>query len=183
VEDDEIRAALRRGDDNLAFRLLLRAHGEAVFTRCCRILRNQSAAEDVMQQAMMAAFKSRSQLLEVDQLRGWVIKTAVRKCLDALRSAGRKDRLERDVVAGEPTEAASLLELLGSTTERRALEECLAALDPELATAVWMRYRDSMSWAQIAEAVAIPVDTIRMRVQRGALKLLRDCLASKEVMP
>jgi RNA polymerase sigma-70 factor (ECF subfamily) len=182
VEDDEIRAALRRRDDDLAFRLLFRAHGEAVFTCCCRILRNQSAAEDVMQQAMMAAFESRSRLLEVDQLRGWMIRIAVNKCRDALRSAKRKDRRERDVVAGEPTEAASLLELLGSTEERRALEECLAALDPELATTVWMRYRERMSWAQIAEAVAIPPDTIRMRVKR-ALESLRDCLASKEVMP
>jgi RNA polymerase sigma-70 factor (ECF subfamily) len=182
VEDDEIRAALRRGDDNLAFRLLLRAHGEAVFTRCYRILRNRSAADDVMQEAMMAAFKSRSRLLEVDQLRGWVIRIAVRKSLDALRSGRRKERLERDVVAGEPPETANLLDRLGSTEELRALEECLAALDPELAIAVEMRYRDGMSWAQIADAVAIPADAIRMRVQRGALKNLHDCLASKEVM-
>lgn len=182
MEDDEIRTALRRGDDDLAFRLLHRAHGEVVFTRCCHILKNRSAAEDVVQQAMMAAFKSRSRLLDVDQLRGWLIQIAVRKCFDALRSAKRKGRLERDVVAGEPPEAASLLEMLGSTEERRALEECLAALAPELAAAVEMRYRDGMSWAQIAEALAMPADTIRMRVQRGALKSLRDCLASKEVM-
>lgn len=136
-----------------------------------------------MQQALMAAFTHRRQLLEVDQIRGWLIRTATRKCLDTLRSAKRSDRLQRDLVDGDTPEEMSLLEQLGTTEEHRALEECLAALPPDVAAAVLMRYRDDMSWAQIADAVGEQVDTIRMRVQRGALKSLRDCLATKEVTP
>ena len=136
-----------------------------------------------MQQTMISAFTHRSRLLEVDQLRGWLIQTATRKCLDALRSAKRSDRLQRDMVDGDAPDELSLLEQLGTTQDRRALEECLAALEPDIAAAVQMRYRDDMSWAQIAEAVGMPLDTIRMRIQRGALKNLRDCLASKEVTP
>lgn len=183
MEDDEIRAALRRGDDDRAFRLLEAAHGKVVFARCRRVLKDQSAAEDVMQQAMMAAFENRRQLIEVDQLRGWLIQVAVRKCFDAKRTGKRKDRRERSAATGEPTEVASMVELFGLTEDRRALEECIAALDPELAVAVDLRYRDGMSWMQIAEAVGMPADTIRMRVQRGAMNSLRECLASKEVVP
>jgi RNA polymerase sigma-70 factor (ECF subfamily) len=181
VEDDNIRAALRRGHDDVAFRLLVQAHGAAVYTACCRILRNPTAAEDAMQQAMMAAFTHRSRLLDVEQIRGWLIQTATRKCLDALRSAKRSDRLQRDLVDSDAPDEVSLLDQLGTTQDRRALEECLATLAPDIAAAVRMRYRDRMSWAQIAEAVGIPLDTIRMRVQRGALKSLRDCLKAKEV--
>ncbi|HEU4727527.1 MAG TPA: RNA polymerase sigma factor [Kofleriaceae bacterium] len=181
MEDEEIRAALRRGDDAAAFRLLVRAHGEAVFTRCYRILRNRTAAEDVMQQALEAAFKHRSQLIQVEQIRGWLIRIATRKSLDALRSSKRADRLERDLAEEGAPEDGSLFEQLGSTQDRRALEECLAALEPDLAAAVQMRYGDGMSWAQIADAVGLPVDTIRMRVQRGALNSLKECLAAKEV--
>lgn len=130
-----------------------------------------------MQQAMMAAFRSRDQLLEVDQIRGWLIRIAIRKSLDALRSSKRLDRLRRDLADRD------VADLLDATTEERALEECLATLDPEIAAAVLMRYRDGMSWAQIAEAVDMPQDTIRMRVQRGALKSLRECLAAKEGTP
>lgn len=183
MDDNDIRAALRRGKADVAFRLLVQAHGRAVYTTCCRILRNASAAEDAMQQAMMAAFKHRGQLLEVDQIRGWLIQTASRKCFDALRSAKRSDRLQRDLVDGDAPCEVSLLEQLGTTQDRRALEECLATLAPDIAAAVQMRYRDGMPWAQIAEAVGMPLDTIRMRVQRGALKSLRDCLAAKEVVP
>jgi RNA polymerase sigma-70 factor (ECF subfamily) len=183
VEDEEIRTALRRGDTDGAFRLLVRAHGPAVYTRCCRILRNRTAAEDVMQQAMIAAFKNRSRLLEVEQIRGWLIQIATHKSLDALRSAKRIDRLERDLAEGDAPDVDDLLEQLGTTQNRLALEQCLATLDPETAAAVQMRYLDGMSWAQVAAAVAMPLDTIRMRVQRGALKSLQECLAAKEVTP
>lgn len=155
------------------------AHGAVVYARCCRILKSRSAAEDVMQQTMIAVFKNRSQLLEVDQIRGWLIRIAVRKSLDALRSSKRVDRLQRDFVASDAPGGEDLLEQLGTTQDRRALEDCLAALEPDIAAAVLMRYRDGMSWAQIATAVALPLDTVRMRVQRGALNSLRDCLAAK----
>lgn len=136
-----------------------------------------------MQQALIAAFKNRSQLLRVDQVRGWLIQIAVRKCLDALRSSKRNDRLKRDVVDSDVVKVDSLLEQLGSTEEQQALEECLSRLAPDVAAAVQMRYRDDMPWAQIAEALEVQEDTIRMRVQRGALKSLRDCLEAKEVGP
>jgi RNA polymerase sigma-70 factor (ECF subfamily) len=181
--DDDIRAALRRGQDEVAFRLVERAYGHAVYTTCYRILRNPAAAEDARQQAMMAAFTHRRRLLAVDQIRGWLIQIANRKCLDALRSAKRGGRLQRDLVDHDEPDELSVLEQLGTTQDRRALEECLAALPRDIAAAVQMRYRDGMSWAQIAEAVGIPLDKIRMRVQRGALKRLRDCLAAKEVAP
>lgn len=168
--------------------MLVRAHGKAVYGRCLRIMKNKSAAEDVMQQAMIAAFQNRTQLLEVEQIRGWIVCIAIRKGLDALRSTKRVTRLQRDL-SGEggtgggalAAEDAGVLELLASTEEKKALEGCLGQLEPELAVAVLMRYRDGMSWEQIAEVVELPVDTIRMRVQRGALKSLRECLAKKEI--
>ena len=182
MEDDEIRAALRRGDDNGAFRLLMQAHGRAVYSACCRILRDDVSAEDMLQQAMTAAFNHRRKLLGVDSIRGWLIQIANRKCLDALRSAKRTGALHRDLANSDAPES-SVLDRLASTEERRALEECLAALPPDIAAAVRMRYHDGMPWTQIAKAVGIPLDTIRMRVQRGGVDSLLDCLTAKGVAP
>jgi RNA polymerase sigma-70 factor (ECF subfamily) len=182
VGDDEIRDALRRGDAEVAFRLVWRAHGAAIYTRCCRILRDRSSAQDAMQQTMIVALHNQRQLLEVDEIRGWLIRVAVRKCLDALRSSKRSDRLQRDGQDSRPAEPG-VVEQLGMTQDRRALEDCLAALPSEIAAAVLMRYRDGMSWAQIADTVEMALDTIRMRVQRGALKSLRECLEAHEVTP
>ncbi|HET7504781.1 MAG TPA: sigma factor, partial [Kofleriaceae bacterium] len=83
MEDDEIRAALRRGDEGAAFGLLLQAHGKTIFARCHRILHDETAAEDVMQQVLIAAFKHRKKLIQVESIRGWLICGAVRRCIDA----------------------------------------------------------------------------------------------------
>jgi RNA polymerase sigma-70 factor, ECF subfamily len=135
-----------------------------------------------MQQVMMAAFKSRKQLLEVEHLRGWLIRAATRKCLDALRSSKRVDsRQQEDVADADIADGRDLFDVLASTEERRALEECLAGLEPEIAAAVLMRHREEMSWEEISDAVGLAADTVRMRVRRGALKSLRDCLESKGI--
>lgn len=133
-----------------------------------------------MQQTLMAVFKSRAQLLEVTQLRGWLLRVAVHKCVDALRSSRRAVRLQADWPSGDSVDTAVLNDLI-AVQARRTLEGCLARLDPEVAAAVLMRFRDGCSWDEIAAAVGVAVDTIRMRVQRGALKSLRECLESHEV--
>ena len=136
-----------------------------------------------MQQTMIAAFRSRGRMLEVEQIRGWLIQIATRKSLDALRSSKREERLHRDLLPTDAPNGDDLLAQLGSTQDRRALEQCLGSLDPELLSAVLMRYQDGMSWERIADVLGLPLDTIRMRVQRGALKNLRNCLTSKEGKP
>ena len=182
MDDEDIRAALRRGATDVAFRLVLQAHRAAVYSTCCRMLKDRSEAEDVMQQVLIAAFKNHSQLLEVDQLRGWLIRIATRKCIDALRTSKRHGRHAHDGVDAETVASASgdVIEELGKTEKNRALEQCLAALAPGVAAAVRMRHHERMSWEQIAETVAMPLDTIRMRVRR-ALKSLRKCLESKGI--
>lgn len=133
-----------------------------------------------MQQTLMAAFKERAQLLEVAQLRGWLIRVATNKCFDVLRASRRATRLHADWPGGDAADAELLGDLIAAQ-ERQALEACLARLDPEVAAAVIMRFRDGRSWEEIAKVVDVAVDTIRMRVQRGALKSLRECLAAREV--
>jgi DNA-directed RNA polymerase specialized sigma24 family protein len=103
VDDNDIRAALRRGHDEAAFRLLLQAHGPAVYTACCQILRNATAAEDAMQQAMMAMFTHQ----EIpDRVRLRVRISANQLTLSAqrtLRTAGQARRTARGQAATWPS--------------------------------------------------------------------------------
>jgi RNA polymerase sigma-70 factor, ECF subfamily len=179
--DDEIRAALRRGEYNAAFRLLEREYARAVYAACCRVLRNRSAADDVMQEVMMVAFKRRKQLCEVERLRGWLMQVAMRKCIDALRRSKRADKRHDDVADADIVDGRDLFDLLASTEERRALEACLAGLESEVIVAVLMRHHEGMSWDEIGDTVGMASDTVRMRVHRGALKRLRECMESKGI--
>jgi RNA polymerase sigma-70 factor (ECF subfamily) len=136
-----------------------------------------------MQQTLMDAFKSRDRLLEVDQVRGWLLQIARSRCVDALRSGKRADRLQQAASDASASETPDPSDKLAATDQRRALQACLDALEPEIADAVMMRYREGMSWQRIAEIMGTLLDTVRIRVSRGALKRLRACLEAKGIEP
>jgi RNA polymerase sigma-70 factor, ECF subfamily len=184
VEDEEIRAALRRGDVDGAFRRFARAHGRAAYGPCYRIVGTRASAEDVMQEALIAAFENRTKMMEVNSLRAWLITIAIRKAYDALRSARRSDRV-RDAVSATDLDRddRDVVDWLAASADQRALQDCLNRLEPDVHAAILLRYREERSWEEIAHLLGVPLDTIRMRVQRGGLKSLKLCLESKNVKP
>lgn len=134
-----------------------------------------------MQATLMAAFENRTDLLKVDHLRGWLGRVAYRKCIDALRTSNRMGRLQRDLPEAGEQELLDLVDLFGANEEKRAIEECLAGLEPTLALALVMRFRDDLSWERIAATLEVAADAIRMRVRRVGLPSLRTCLEAKEI--
>jgi hypothetical protein len=66
--------------------------------------------------------------------------------------------------------------------EVTALLDCLDALEPATRTALLLHHWEDRSWHEIAEAVKLPIDTIRMRATR-VLRDLLACLAGKGVAP
>lgn len=156
-----------------------------MYTRCLHILGDHAQAEDVLQETLVTAFRKRGELATVDSIRAWLMRVAINKSLDALRHDRRQRvKLERQVMLGKDApEALPADELLGSF-DRARLDQCLSALDPVTRAAFLLRYEDDQSWDEIASTVKLPHDTIRMRVQRGALRALRTCLqAEGELTP
>ena len=184
MPDDAIRAALERGDTDAAFRLLAETHGPAVYAMCCRIVRHPRTAEDVMQEVLLSAYRHRRQMRDVVALRAWLMKIATRKSLDALRASRRSEKLEHALTSvGDPPPPIDFMAVLTRRESARALERGLASLDPETCAALLLRYREGVSWEGIAETLGVPLDTIRMRVQRGGLKKLREWLDADEAEP
>ncbi|HVV86313.1 MAG TPA: RNA polymerase sigma factor [Kofleriaceae bacterium] len=184
---DEVRDALARGDDDLAFALVTREHGRAIYTRCLDVLRDPGLAEDALQETLVKAFRRRDQLASVARLRGWLLRIATRTALDAWRGerrhARRLERMRHDGDDGD--EAASMMPIATADDRRRehaALRAALGELDAETRAAVLLRLQDDAAWEEIAAATGLPVDTIRMRVQR-ALPGLQAFLARQGVEP
>lgn len=180
--DDDLRAALERGDDESAFTLLRDRHGRAMFTRCFHLLGDRALAEDALQETLIMAFRRRAELRSVVNLRGWLMCVATNKALDLLRRA-KRDRAkldrQRQAEAGDETSTPPAPGEGLARYDRASLDECLAALDPVTRAAFLLRHEDELPWEQIATRLGVPVDTIRMRVQRGAMQSLRTCLEAK----
>jgi RNA polymerase sigma-70 factor (ECF subfamily) len=181
-EDDDIGAALRRGDDGAAFALLMRRYGGTVFDRCFDVLRDKGLAEDATQNTMIKTLRARAKLAAVQNLRAWLLQVATNTALDTLRAAKRQNtRIERLRQHGGADEA--VVSPGGSDEHGRyhaALQICLEELDPDTRAAFLRRHKDEASWDEIAEELGLPVDTVRMRVKR-ALKGLKRCLERQDI--
>lgn len=184
--DLEIYEALQRGDQEAAFRQLVRQYGKVVHTLCYRLLKDRARAEDVMQETFMKAYETIDTLQDPRRLGSWLKSIAWNRSIDILRAEKRADAhrttLEQQVAGDDTAPALAALAALTSDEERRALQDCLDALTPEKRAAVVGRFFAHLEYGELAAATGEKTDTVRIRVAR-ALPELRECLERKGMKP
>lgn len=184
--DLEIYEALRRGDQEAAFRQLVRQYGKVVHTVSYRLLKDRARAEDVMQETFMKAYDTIDTLHDPKRLGSWLKSIACNKSIDILRAEKRanahRTTLEQQVAGDDTAPALEALAALTSDEERRALQDCLDALPPDKRAAVVGRFFAHLEYSELAAATGEKTDTVRIRVAR-ALPELRECLERKGVKP
>ncbi len=121
-----------------------------------------AAAEDAVQEAMIEAVH-RWPAAMPDDPRGWLVRVAGRKLIDAQRSeTARRNREQRvhDEPGPGPTELADDTLLLLSRC-------CHPALSPASAIALTLRAVGGLTTAQIAAAFLVPESTMAQRISRA----------------
>jgi len=82
--------ARARAGDEQAFRELTDPHLRELQVHCYRILGSLTDAEDMLQETLIAAWRGLGDLREPASLRSWLYRIATNRCLNQLRSAGRR---------------------------------------------------------------------------------------------
>jgi RNA polymerase sigma-70 factor (ECF subfamily) len=82
-------ARARDGDEN-AFRELTDPYRRELQLHCYRILGSVQDAEDMLQETLLAAWRSLGQFEQRASLRSWLHRIAANRCLNALRDSGRR---------------------------------------------------------------------------------------------
>jgi RNA polymerase sigma factor (sigma-70 family) len=184
--DLEIYEALQRGDQEAAFRRLVRQYGKVVHTLSYRLLKDRARAEDVMQETFLKAHDTIDTLHDPKRLGSWLKSIAWHRSLDILRAEKRshahRAALAQEAASDDTAPAMEVLTALTSDEERRALQDCLDALPPEKRAAVMGRFFAELEYSELAAITGEKTDTLRIRVGR-ALPELRECLERKGVKP
>lgn len=179
--DQSQRARIRAGDAG-AFTELFDAHARAVYRYAVRGTADWSAAEDVVSLTFLEAWRLRGTLRpEGDSLLPWLLGIAT----NVLRNTARSARRHRAALARLPLREAvpdfadELVGRIRDAEQLAAAQRALAALrrgDREVfMLCVW----SGLDYASAAEALGVPVGTVRSRLSR-ARKRLR-ALAQKEL--
>lgn len=170
-----------------AFESLMRQHNGRLFRVARAILKDDAAAEDVLQEAYLDAYRHLDDFRGQSQLGTWLVRIVANRALMSLR----RQKRERVVVSisdrgtGAADEAG--LEIPDDTSEsppaatlrgevRRILERRIDELPVAFRTVFVLREVEDLSVAETAECLGIPPATVRTRLFR-ARTLLRDALA------
>lgn len=173
TEDDDSALAerLRRGDHEAMSELFGR-YADPVYNFCFRRVASWSLAEDVMSQAFLEVWRVRERAVAYDgSLMPWLYTVAENVCRNATRGARRQNALagRLQLVRFEDAEdhADGVVRRLD---EERRMAELLLAVDrlnrkdrQILMLIAW----DGLSYLQVAQALDIPVGTVRSRLSRA----------------
>jgi RNA polymerase sigma-70 factor (ECF subfamily) len=181
---DEELMALVAGSDADAYEVVLERHADAAFSLAYRICGRRALAEDIVQDALLAVWRSGGRY---DRTRGsvrtWALGIVHNRAVDALRRSGVHERrrasdegIEETVEAAQRTDTQAI-ENSTSLEIRGAIDE----LPNEQRRVIELAYFGGFTHAEIASMLDAPVGTVKGRMRLGLHKL-RDQLQGWETV-
>ena len=174
ASDEALAERVRATGDFATFGILVTRYRARVVALARQMLAAVSPdeAEDVAQEAFVAAYDKRLSFRRGEPFRPWLYRIAVNRCLDRLRAQSRRPVLleitsvpEPALAGGDPIEA--LLTEEGETL----LSAAVAALPPKLRAVFLLRHLDDLSYEEIAAAVGVPLGTVKTHLFRARAQL------------
>ncbi|NLL77643.1 MAG: sigma-70 family RNA polymerase sigma factor [Clostridiales bacterium] len=138
-----------------------------VFSICYKVTADYFAAEDLTQEAFLAAYKNLDSFEGTNE-KAWLCRIATNKSIDYLRSAGRRVVPTEDIFFEQQSETRSSPEemCLEKEVRERLLEYCSKLKSPydEIAKAV---YYDEMKAEEIARRRNENIKTVQTQIYRA----------------
>jgi RNA polymerase sigma-70 factor (ECF subfamily) len=158
-----------------ALRAIYVRQSTRLFGIAMAILRDRTAAADVMQDAFLRIWKRAGQF---DTERGepsvWLAAIVRYAALDAVRTRGREIP-SGDPGLGDTMVEPEALEKLSASEDSRRLHACLERLPPSNREGIIMAFVHGLSHPEIALKLDQPLGTVKSWIRRGLLSL-RECL-------
>ncbi len=168
--DEELIEACRAGEAS-AFDVLVGRWEDKIRGACWRVLGSEDEARDVAQEAFFKAYRGLAGFKHEARFSSWLYQIAVNLCRDRLRrrrtrAAVSLEELEASgpvLVEGRPGAQEDLIREDLASAVRRAIAE----LPPEQREVVILKEYQGLTFLEIAQALEVPVSTVKTRLYRG----------------
>jgi RNA polymerase sigma-70 factor (ECF subfamily) len=167
-----------------SFEVELLGQLDTLYSVSCRMTRSTSEAEDLVQDTVVKAMRSRDQYEPGTNLKAWLLRILTNTYINRYNRGG----LERDLINGPDVE--SLTEGWMSATTMRAMRDpetqalsplveaevqrALDELPAEFRLAVVLSDVEELSYKEIADAMGCPIGTVMSRLHRGRRMLQKS---------
>jgi len=151
-----------------AFAELVARHQRAVYGVALRMLNDRDLADDAAQEAFVRAYSGLAMFKGESSMRTWLVQITTRLCIDLLRARRRRPEVPLD----DDNPAHTRTEWQNGLTERHSLAQAIAGLPPHYKAAIILRHLQHMSYNDMAQALGIPLATVKTHLRR-ARQMLR----------
>ena len=182
LDDTEVIARVLGGETAL-YEIIMRRYNERLYRVARAILRDDSEAEDVMQDAYVRAYRSLGQFEGRSAFGTWLTRIAVNEALQR-----RKQRMKMEPIDFQNGAEDHIMELaaLGDSPEQDygrqeitgILEQAIAALPEQYRVVYMLREVEEMSTEETAQSLELSEENVRIRLHR-ARGLLKKYLVEK----
>jgi RNA polymerase sigma-70 factor (ECF subfamily) len=150
-----------------------RTHGRFLYNVAYRLTGNDDDAYDLVQEALLRVRKG-LETYQPGSMEGWLSRIVTNVFLDEVR---RKRRRPIEVMPEDPERLLPSAPSADEATESLSddVQAALRRLPEEFRTAVVLCDVVGLSYEEIADAISVPVGTVRSRIHRGR-RLLRTAL-------
>jgi RNA polymerase sigma-70 factor (ECF subfamily) len=184
LADEELMALVRAGQPG-AFEVVYDRHADAAFSLAYRMCGQRALAEDVVQESLLALWRSGARYdSERGSVRTWILGIVHNRAIDALR---RRAVRERGQIADE-----GIAERLAGTErtdlevarrdEARQVRSALEQLPEEQSRVIELAYFGGLTHVEIASMLDQPIGTVKGRMRLGLAKMRIALGESREVV-
>ena len=180
--DTEFAAALKGGSAQ-ALESLYDRYSRLAFGLAFRIMNDSGAAEDVVQEAFVNAWRNANAYDPGrGSLRSWLLTIVRNRAIDQLR--GSRQRVTEAPLEGDERQAGSadVFDLVSAQAERREIRDGVAALPEAQRRTLELAYFGGLTHVEIALRMGVPLGTVKGRMRIG-LERLRRYLEAKGIEP
>ncbi|ANJ10938.1 sigma-70 family RNA polymerase sigma factor [Streptomyces parvulus] len=141
------------------------------------VLRDQAQSEEVAQEVLVEVWRTAPRYRpERGTVVNWILTLAHRRAVDRVRSVeAAAARDHKAALLDRTPEFDEVTEQVEARLEREQVRRCLRTLTDIQRQSVTLAYYRGLTYRQVAEALALPLGTVKTRLRDGLIRL-RDCL-------
>jgi RNA polymerase sigma-70 factor, ECF subfamily len=168
---DEVLVRARQGE-RAAFAALVRSHQNLVYSIALRMLADPALAEDLSQEVFLQMHGSLRSIESPAHLIFWLRRVSTHRAIDRLRQRGLAEWAPLEEVIEVPAESLPDDPLL-----QGRLRSLVAQLPPMARAVVVLRFQEDLDPTEIAQALDMPLNTVKSHLKRSLANLRRQLSA------
>ncbi len=190
VHEGELIRRCQDGD-RTSFDVLVRTYHALAYNVAYRMLNDPDAASDATQTAFVRAYRSIGSFRRDATFSTWLYRIVTNACLDRLR---RKDRTSRSLsLVGDdgdgnpedidiPDSSHDPSDVAEQAERQAIVQGAISRLAPSHRAVLVLYDLSGLSYEQVAEALQVPLGTVKSRLNRARLALKEELAPHRELL-